>query len=99
MRHEYRDRTYIRKDIILTLTEHGELTQTQLLSYCGLNMVKHKEILEDMEKKNIISKFEEKWGTKTITKYKVTEKGKEFCRMILDPYEEMFPRKEKEEKK
>jgi len=83
----------------LTLTEHGELTQTQLLSYCGLNMVKHKEILEDMEKKNIISKFEEKWGTKTITKYKVTEKGKEFCRMILDPYEEMFPRKEKEEKK
>jgi len=99
LRHEYRDRTYIRKDIILTLTEHGELTQTQLLSYCGLNMVKHKEILEDMEKKNIISKFEEKWGTKTITKYKVTEKGKEFCRMILDPYEEMFPRKEKEEKK
>ena len=99
MRHEYRDRTYIRKDIILTLTKHNELTQTQLLSYCGLNMVKHKEILEDMEKKNIISKFEEKWGTKTITKYKVTEKGKDFCRMILDPYEEMFPRKEMEEKK
>ena len=99
MRHEYRDRTYIRKDIILTLTEHGELTQTQLLSYCGLNMVKHKEILDDMEKKNIISKFEEKWGSKTITKYKVTEKGKDFCRMILDPYEEMFPRKEKEDKK
>lgn len=62
-------------------------------------MVKHKEILEDMEKKNIISKFEEKWGTKTITKYKVTEKGKDFCRMILDPYEEMFPRKEREDKK
>jgi predicted transcriptional regulator len=99
LRHEYRDRTYIRKDIILTLTEHGELTQTQLLSYCGLNMVKHKEILDDMEKKNIISKFEEKWGSKTITKYKVTEKGKDFCRMILDPYEEMFPRKEKEDKK
>ena len=99
MRHEYRDRTYIRKDIILTLTEHGELTQTQLLSYCGLNMVKHKEILDDMEKKNIVSKFEEKWGSKTITKYKVTEKGKDFCRMILDPYEEMFPRKEKEDKK
>ena len=99
MRHEYRDRTYIRKDIILTLTEHGTLTQTQLLSYCGLNMVKHKEIIEDMEKKNIISKFEEKWGTKTITKYKVTEKGRIFCQMILEPYEEMFPRKEKEDEK
>jgi hypothetical protein len=33
--HEYRDRIYIRKDIILKLTEVGELNQTKLLSYCG----------------------------------------------------------------
>ena len=98
MPHEYRDRTYIRKDIILKISEYGELTQTKLLAYCGLNIVKHKDILMDMEKKGILSRFEEKWGSKTITKYKVTQKGREFCQMILEPYEDMFPRKTKEEK-
>jgi predicted transcriptional regulator len=83
----------------LKLTEYGELTQTKLLSYSGLNIVKHKNILDDMETKGILTKFEEKLGTKTITKYKVTQKGRDFCRMILDPYEEMFPRKEKENEK
>lgn len=97
MQHEYRDRIYIRKDIILKLYEYGELTQTRLLSYCGLNIVKHKSILDDMEKKEIIAKTTESWGNKTITKYKVTQKGNEFCKRILDPYEEMFPRKEPDE--
>ena len=36
--HEYRDRIYIRKDIVLKLTEYGELNQTTLLSYTGLNL-------------------------------------------------------------
>jgi len=75
LQHEYRDRIYIRKDIILKLYEYGELTQTRLLSYCGLNIVKHKSILDDMEKKEIIAKTTESWGNKTITKYKVTQKG------------------------
>jgi predicted transcriptional regulator len=93
--HEYRDRIYIIKDIILKLTEYGELTQTSLLSFCGLNLVKHKTILDDMEQKGIITRTEQPWGNKkTIIKYKVTEKGKEFCERILEPYEEMFPRKE-----
>ncbi len=92
--HEYRDRIYIRKDIILKLTEYGELNQTSLLSYCGLNLVKHKEILDDMEVKGIIQKTEEPWGNKKIIKYRVTEKGRQFSRQILDPYEEMFPRKD-----
>ncbi|MGI0023743.1 MAG: winged helix-turn-helix domain-containing protein [Nitrososphaera sp.] len=92
--HEYRDRIYIRKDIILKLTEYGELNQTSLLSYCGLNLVKHKEILDDMEAKEIIQRTEEPWGNKKIIKYRVTEKGRQFSRQILDPYEEMFPRKE-----
>lgn len=95
MSHEYRDRVYIRKDIILKLTEYGELNQTSLLSYCGLNLVKHKDILDDMEAKDIIKKTEEPWGNKRIIKYSVTEKGREFCRLILDPYEEMFPRRAK----
>lgn len=94
--HEYRDRVYIRKDIILKLTEYGELNQTSLLSYCGLNLVKHKDILDDMEAKGIIQKSEEPWGNKRIIKYSVTEKGRQFCRHILEPYEEMFPRKDRE---
>jgi predicted transcriptional regulator len=92
--HEYRDRIFIRKDIILKLTEYGELNQTSLLSYCGLNLVKHKDILDDMETKGIITRTEEPWGNKRIIKYAVTEKGRQFCRQILEPYEEMFPRKE-----
>jgi predicted transcriptional regulator len=91
--HEYRDRIYIRKDIILKLTEVGELNQTKLLSYCGLNIVKHKEILDDLESKGFIEKFSEEWGTKSVTKYRATEKGRQFSKMILEPYEEMFPRK------
>lgn len=43
--HEYRDRIYIRKDIVLKLTEDGELNQTTLLSNTGLNLAKHNEIL------------------------------------------------------
>jgi predicted transcriptional regulator len=92
--HEYRDRIFIRKDIILKLAEYGELNQTSLLSYCGLNLVKHKDILDDLEAKGIITKTEEPWGNKRIIKYRVTEKGRQFCRLILEPYEEMFPRKE-----
>jgi DNA-binding PadR family transcriptional regulator len=47
-----------------------------------------------MEAKGIILKTEEPWGNKKIIKYKVSEKGKEFCRLILEPYEEMFPRRD-----
>ncbi|HYT02144.1 MAG TPA: winged helix-turn-helix domain-containing protein [Candidatus Acidoferrum sp.] len=93
MSHEYRDRIYIRKDILLKLSEYGELNQTTLLSYCGLNLVKHKDILEDMEQKGIIRRIEEPWGNKKIIKYTVTEKGRDFCIRILEPYEQLFPRK------
>ncbi|MCH7757327.1 MAG: hypothetical protein IIA19_02460 [Thaumarchaeota archaeon] len=92
MIHKYRDRTYIRKDIILILSEYGELNQTKLLSYCGLNIVKHKQILDSMEKKGLIERKVEPWGKKSIIKYKVSPKGHEFFKLILEPYEEMFPR-------
>jgi predicted transcriptional regulator len=45
--HEYRDRVYIRKDIILRLSEYRELNQTKLISYCGLNNVKHRGIIDE----------------------------------------------------
>ena len=93
--HEYRDRIYIRKDIILKLTEFGDLNQTSLLSYCGLNLMKHKDILESLEKKGFIKRTEQAWGNKKIIKYGVTQKGREFCKLILEPYEDIFPRKEK----
>lgn len=76
------------------LYEYGELNQSKLMSYCGLNNVKHKEILDDMVKKEIITKTEEAWGNKTIIKYKVSNKGREILRDILEPYESLFPRSE-----
>jgi predicted transcriptional regulator len=70
---EYCDRIYIRKDIILKLSEYGELNQTKLMSYCGLNNIKHKTIIDDMVEKELIARFEERWGDKMIIKYKVSD--------------------------
>ena len=89
----YRDRIYIVKDIILKLVERGELNQTALLSFCGLNLKKHKPILNDLESNGMIKKNEESLGKRVITIYKPTQKGIEFCRDILEPYEKMFPRR------
>ncbi len=94
MVHEYRDRIYIRKDILLKLSEYGELNQSKLMSYCGLNNVKHKEIIEDMVTKGLITRTEEPWGNKTIIKYRVSQKGNELLKAILEPYEYLFPRGE-----
>ena len=79
------------------MAEYGELNQTKLLSYGGLNLAKHKKILEELLEKGLIEKKENLWGSKTIINYKITEKGKMFCQMVLDPYEEMFPRNKKSE--
>lgn len=89
----YRDRIYILKDVILTLSEYGSLNQTSLVSYCGLNLKKHRGILDDLESHGMISKTESVEGRRTITIYSATQKGLEFCRTILDPFEELFPRK------
>jgi predicted transcriptional regulator len=94
MVHEYRDRIYIRKDILLKLYEYGDLNQTKLMSYCGLNNVKHKEILDDMVKKEMINKSERPWGSKTIINYKISERGREILKEVLEPYELLFPRNE-----
>ena len=59
MVHEYRDRIYMRKDILLKLYDYDELNQSKLMSYCGLNNVKHREIIEEMVKKEIIIRAEE----------------------------------------
>lgn len=89
----YRDKIYIIKDVITLLTEYGQLNQTALVSYSGLNLKKHKQILDEIESHGFISKSPIQEGKRTITIYRATAKGIEFCRSIIGPYEEMFPRK------
>jgi predicted transcriptional regulator len=96
----YRDRIYIVKDVILKLVEYGELNQTALVSFCGLNLKKHKPILDELEYNGLIERNEITLGKRTIAVYRTTQKGIAFCRDILEPYEKMFPRRiyEKEHK-
>ena len=89
----YRDRIYIIKDIILMLVQYGELNQTAVVSFCGLNLKKHKPILDELETNNLITSVEQSLGKRIITIYKPTSKGIEFCKTILEPYENVFPRK------
>ena len=77
------------------LVQYGELNQTALVSFCGLNLKKHKPILDDLEKNNLITSVEQPIGKRVITIYKPTSNGIEFCRTILEPYENVFPRKKK----
>jgi predicted transcriptional regulator len=86
----------------LKLNDYGELNQSQLMSYSGLNNVKHKPIIDELVEKCLIIRFEEPWGEQNkIIKYRVSEKGKEIVKAILEPYELLFPRsaEKKEEKK
>ena len=93
----YRDRIYMIEDIILKLVEYGELNQTALISFTGLNLKKHRCILDELEVNGLIQKSESPFGKRMVTVYKPTQKGIEFCRSILEPYERIFPRKEKKE--
>lgn len=89
----YRDRIYIVKDIILKLVEYGELNQTALVSFCGLNLKKHKLILDELEANGLVNRSETIAGKRSITIYRPTQKGIEFCKDILEPYERLFPRR------
>ena len=95
----YRDRIYIIKDVILTLVQYGELNQTALLSFCGLNLKRHKYMVDDLESNGFIKSEVKPLGKRNITMYKPTQKGIDFCKTILDTYENFFPRKKNTEKK
>lgn len=98
--HAHRERIYIRKDIILKLSDYGELNQSQLFSYCGLNNVKHKPIIDELVEKGLIIRVEEPSGEQNrIIKYRVSEKGKEIASAIFGPYELLFPRREDDEER
>jgi predicted transcriptional regulator len=89
----YRDRVYIIGDIILKLVEYGELNQTALISFCRLNLKKHRYILHELEMNDLIRKSQLQSGKRIVIMYKPTQKGIEFCRRVIDPYQRMFPRK------
>ena len=89
----YRDKIFIIKDIVLLLAQYGQLNQTTLVSYSGLNLKKHKHIIDELESHEIIKKTVLQEGKRTVTVYKATSKGLDFCRNIIGPYEELFPRK------
>jgi predicted transcriptional regulator len=89
----YRDRFYIIHDILIRLSEYGELNQTALIRLSGLNLKKHRCILDELEVNGLIQKCESPFGKRVVMVYKATQKGKDFCRSILEPYERMFPRK------
>ena len=91
----YRDRVYIVTDIILKLIEYGKMNQTAVTTFCGLNISKHRSILDEMQHNGLIERTEQSYGKRSITIYQCTPKGVEFCKNILEPYEKMFPRTEK----
>lgn len=88
-----RDRVYIVKDLMLKLIEYGEMNQTALISFCGLNLKKHKPILDMMEANGLVTKTMQAAGKRHVAVYRASPRGLEFCREILEPYERMFPRK------
>ena len=88
----YRDRVYIIRDILLKLVEYGELNQTALITFCGLNVTKHRSIIEEMEAHGLIRREVETFGrARLITHFKTTPEGLKFFREILEPYERIFP--------
>ncbi len=42
----------------------------------------------------IIQRIEETDGKRTVTIFKVTNKGMNFCHEIIEPYEKLFPRRD-----
>jgi predicted transcriptional regulator len=88
-----RDRVYLIIDILTKLIERGEVNQSSLLLYCRLNLTKHKEIFDELERNNFIAKKHLHIGKRFIISYSITAEGIEFYKKILEPYEKFFPRK------
>ncbi len=88
----YRDKSYIVKDLLLALVSSGELNQTTLTRICGINITKHRQILLDLEKNELITKREQMIGKQTTIMYRATVQGCNFFKSILLPFEHVFPR-------
>jgi predicted transcriptional regulator len=62
----YRDRIYIIKDLILKLVEYGEMNQTALISFCGLNLKKHKSVLCQLKLNGLVIRNEIRDGKRNV---------------------------------
>jgi predicted transcriptional regulator len=69
---------YIIKDLILKFVEWGELNRTSLMSFCRLNLKKHRSILDGMKANGLIARREEAGGKKVTSIYKRPQKGFNF---------------------
>jgi predicted transcriptional regulator len=76
----HRDKSYIIKDLISALVKSGEINQTLLATFCGINITKHRKILVDLETNELISKHEEK-----ISKEEYLKRKKEFLDIEYSP--------------
>jgi len=81
---------FVVRDIILKLMEYGEVNQTSLICFCGL-INKQISLLETMEDNQLITRTYKLLGKGSVAIYKWAPKGYEFCKKILEPYENMFP--------
>jgi DNA-binding PadR family transcriptional regulator len=54
---------------------------------------KHRYVLHELEMNDLIRKSQLQSGKRIVIMYKPTQKGIEFCRRVIDPYQRMFPRK------
>jgi predicted transcriptional regulator len=88
----YRDKVYIVSDIILNLIEYGKMNQTAIATFCGLNITKHRSILDKMEHNGLIERTKHALGKRSITIYQSIPRGVELCKNILAPNKKMFPR-------
>ena len=88
----YRERVQIIRDILVKLVEYGELNQTALMSFCGLNLSKHRPIIEEMEAHGLVRREVRTIGrSKSVSYFNGSPEGLEFFKAILEPYEKMFP--------
>jgi hypothetical protein len=61
---------------MLKLMEHNELNRTTLLSFCGLNLKKHKSILDELESNEFVSKNELSYGKKDSNQERLKNENK-----------------------
>jgi|SRR5581483_5079205 len=94
-----REKIYIIKDLISKLVEWGELNQTNLISYCGLNLSKHRQLVAELSHKGLIEKEHLRKGRRIITVYRPTIKGIVFYNEILEGYERVISRSMSERSK
>lgn len=68
------------------------MNQTAIATFCGLNITKHRSILDKMEHNGLIERTEHALGKRSITNYQCIPMGVDFCKNILAPNKKMFPR-------